>query len=198
MLVILMNGYPATGKTTTAQRLFRRLSNDCKVLLVSTLDVRKRHSLFNLGSEFERDKIYDMLAEELQDVIDSQSADILIVDGNFNTRKRREKIYALVKSHELCVIRCVIKDISVIRMRLDYRLNNQHIEENKAASMDLYNLIKDGSDAVEGDVVEAASVTLMEYESVKGRITVLKKVGQHNRKYTIRIIQELMDHATDV
>ena len=94
--VIMMYGYPATGKTYISRKLEEYLEKKYKVLNLSTLDFRKELNLFDLKSNMQRDFVYDMLSNKVGETINGEIQDIIIVDGNFNERKRREKLYSVL------------------------------------------------------------------------------------------------------
>jgi len=147
--IILLQGLPATGKTSTSMKLKTNLEKDFSVHLLTTLSIRKEFNLFNLYSEDQRQETYRKLSFKFKELTNSD-IQFIIIDGNFNKKKRRDMIYTWLKS-PLIIVKCICSNIRLIEARLNHRRENLHKDENKAYSMELYNLIQRGEETVEQD-----------------------------------------------
>lgn len=171
MHTVLMTGNPATGKTHTARLLGRELAADLRVRVLTSLEFRVRYDLFDLRDEAQRNRVYALLAEEVRREAEGRGTapDILVLDANFNRRERREMIYASVPPGRMTVVRCVTGDPRVIEARLAERREHSEIYENKAASRDLYEFIRDSGDPVEEDDRVAGGLTPLILRDTAGR-----------------------------
>jgi predicted kinase len=168
--IIMMYGYPATGKTTLAKKLTKSLEHH-NANHVATLDTRKELNLFDLESEDERNIVYGHVADKVKRLIENKEYNIIIIDGNFNKRERREKIYSITKDCEVYVIKCVVHDENIIKQRIEERKKKEHIHENKASTMELFHMIKDASEDVEEDEeFKNEIINLIQYNSKTNKI----------------------------
>ncbi len=152
MVIFMMYGLPASGKTFTAKQLSEFLDKSNNVNFISTLDFRVKFGLLDLKSEPERERVYKLLTERVKIIIENNECDILIIDGNFSKRSRRCDIYSLVAgNNNIYVIKCFVKDKTVICVRLKERQENPDMYENKASTIELYDLIRHGMEPVEED-----------------------------------------------
>ncbi len=171
MNVIMMHGYPATGKTFLSKKLENNLKEKYSVITVSTLEFRKELNLFDFNSDAQRNLVYDLLSKKVEEVINKKSHEIIIVDGNFNNRKRRERLYSVLKDAKFYIINCSVSNEETIRRRMNERQKEMHIMENKAATMDLYYLIKNsGDDFMEDEIVKKGRVNIIKFNSEKNSI----------------------------
>jgi len=169
--VIMMYGYPSTGKTFLAKRLGRSLRERYSVVNVATLDFRKKLNLFDLGSTEQRDLVYGLVAEEIQSRLQNQDQEVIIIDGNFNTRQRREKIYSVLEGAKIYIVHCFVSDEETIRKRMGERRKNPHIWENKASTMELYYFIRDSGDDINEDgIVRNGGAKLIRFNSERNVI----------------------------
>ena len=167
--LILFTGNPSTGKTTSTQRLHQHLVDTFKVTLLTTLSVRESLNLTNdLHSNDARVKVYKEISNLLNQSM-SNGSEIIILDGNFNKYERRKDIYIIAEQHNanIFVIECVVTRMAEIQKRLSYRQRNLQDIENLAASMDLYNLIKDDADTVSEDSKYGHKITHVIYNTEK-------------------------------
>lgn len=182
MIVLMIYGYPATGKTYIAKCLSGYLNKKYNVKSVSTLEFRKKYNLFDLESDDERNKVYEMLNNHVKKIIKDSLFDILIVDGNFNKRDRREKLYSIINDSVLYVIKCFVSDDKIIKERLDRRQKESELFENKAATIGLYNMIKDEGVPVEEDeLVKKGYIGIIKFDSGKNIVeqTQLSKISNN-------------------
>lgn len=154
-VILLCVGYPSTGKTTSTQRLQFEFSQLRNVDLLTTLSIRHSLGLMdNLDSETDRQRVYSELVR-LADTKLREGTEVLLLDGNFNSRKRREPVYELAKKYdaELILMECRVDDHDEIERRLNFRKKNTEAIANRAASQELYNLIKNDSDTLQDDAL---------------------------------------------
>jgi len=192
--VILLTGYPVTGKTTTTQRVHTQfLDIYSDVELLSTLSVR--HSL-GLMDELYSDEIRDRVYQRMSELVEQQLANgtrIVILDGNFNRAHRRQAIYRLAERYNagVVVVNCVVAEDSAIAERLDYRSQHQEEIQHKAASLDLYYMIKNSSDPITDDRLPGGRLpVILEYE------TDLQQIIPRIEGPLSHAEQELVDHIT--
>jgi len=171
VVAIMMYGYPSTGKTTMAKLLEESLSKNYYVKKLSTLDLRVKLNLLDLKSDKQRNLIYNIIAEEASRIINLQQHDIIIIDGNFNLRERREMLYSVLKDVGIYIIHCLVSDEGVVEKRLLERQKNLNIPENLASTMELYNLIKNSGDHIkDDDIVKKRIVNFIQFNSEKNII----------------------------
>ncbi len=195
IVAIMMYGYPATGKTFIAKKLVSSLKNNHKIAGIATLDIRKKLNLFNLESDEQRNLVYDSLANNVKDVISNKKEDIIIIDGNFNKRRRRDRVYSVLKDAAIYVIKCVVSDEEIISKRMEERRKNIHIHENKAATMQLYNMIKETSDNIEKDeLVKKEIINLIQFNSQNN---VIEKIILSKDNNTPEITKDILSILED-
>jgi len=190
-----MYGYPATGKTFIAKKLADSLQHKFSTLNVSTLDFRKKFNLFDLNSDEQRNRVYDLLAEHVKNLVTDRKHEILVIDGNFNQRQRREKLYSVLGNCPVYIIKCHVSSSEIIVKRMEDRLKNIHVHENKAATMELYNLIKNsGDDIREDELVRERIASLIEFNSEKN---IIEKISlsedNHIKEITTEISSIMME-----
>jgi len=186
VVAIMMYGYPSTGKTTMAKLLEESLSKKYVVKKLSTLDLRMKLNLMDLKSDEQRNLVYNLIADETNRLINLKQHDIIIIDGNFNLRQRREMLYSVLKDIGIYIIHCLVTDEGVVEKRLLERQKKLDIPENLASTMELYNLIKNSGDHVkDDDIVKKRIVNFIQFNSEKNIIE-----GVHLNK------EESLDHLT--
>jgi predicted kinase len=199
MIALMMYGYPATGKTFAAKLLLKNLSADYNSLIVSTLEFREKYNLFNLNSEKERNKVYDFLTDHISSIAKDRTCDVLIIDGNFNKKIRREKLYSVLKGKTIYIIKCYVAEKKIIEERLLDRQQNSHISKNKASTIELYNMIRLTGDSIEEDqLFKDGDIGLIEFNSVNNkveRIMLNKKKG--NEELIAKIVSYLDLNETE-
>ena len=175
MLLLIMSGNPATGKTFLSRHIYSCMSPLTKVKLITSLQIRERLGVFDLYSEKERNLVYKSLADFAKKIIETNSFDILIIDGNFNKEKRRRLFYRITHNTDIYVLECVVNRDELIVDRLKQREKNNEILENRASSKELFELIKNTSNPIIHDQqVQAGRVGLLQYNSENNRMTVIK------------------------
>lgn len=151
--IILLNGHPSTGKSTSAQRLFFEFTPRRRVSLLTTLSVRlSLGEMKDLHDERSRAAVYDRLATLAEEKIRGGD-DVIILDGNYARRQRRQSIYELGSRYgaDVYVIECVVDDDESIRPRLAYRQKRADDPQHQASTMELYEFIKKSSDPITED-----------------------------------------------
>jgi len=151
--IIMLYGAPATGKTTISRKIRDYFEKEINVEIISTFRIREELGLTDLYSSEQREKVYDALTEILEAKLERKILNCIILDGNFNKRERREKIYEIVKKHncDLYIIKCVVDNIDEIQRRLDERKKYPGVLEHKAATLDLHKMIQKTTDSVDKD-----------------------------------------------
>lgn len=166
--IILCVGYPSTGKTTCTQQLQFELSGRRNVCLMTTLSIRESLGLMgDLYSEESREKVYAEIIRHAEEAL-LGGTEVLILDGNFNKRHRREAIYALALKYatHLLVIECRVNSREEIEERLNFRRRHEDRPAHKASTMDLYKLIRDASEPLEEDrLPNGHSPLIMQYNT---------------------------------
>ena len=163
---IMMAGFPATGKTFVAKKLINSFKETHQTFHTSSLDFREKFDLFALESNEQRNKVYDLLAGHVDQSIKQGSHEILIIDGNFNKRERRQKLYSVLKGCPIYIVKCTVSSEMIIEKIMEKRRENQHLPENRAATMALYNLIKNNGDDIEKDeLVKNGVINLIQFNS---------------------------------
>ena len=167
VISLIVCGYPATGKTHTVRMLQHFLGNKYNTDVLSTLDIRIKHNLFDLYSDEERESVYDFLCKDIQEII-GDTPKVLLIDGNFNKKQRREKVYSALRGTEVYILNCVVSDGNIVNERLRFRQENHNMYENKASTIDLYHLIKNtGEDIGKDELIACNLKGLIKYDTGK-------------------------------
>lgn len=199
MKVIMMTGNPATGKTCTAGILAQELGRVLRIASLSSLEFRRRHNLLALGSEAERDRVYGLLAGAVAEALAAGRHDVLIIDANFNKRHRRELVYRVAPAADLMVVRCAVADERVIGLRLRERRRNLHVYENKAATYELYAMIRDATDPVEADgSVAAGRTALVEYDTARQAVGLAPSSARLRRDIFVSMVLGVLTRRADL
>lgn len=191
--VIIMHGYPATGKTFVAKKLERLLKEKYKIAHATTLDIRKKFNMLDLESDSQRNLVYNLIAQEVERLLNEQEHDLVIIDGNFNKKSRREKLYSVLKDAEVFVIHCFVSDEEIIMQRMLERRKNPEILENKADSMELYYLIKNSGEEIDENEISETGINLIKFDSEKGIVEPVKIIN--NQSQILRDILAFMGVA---
>jgi predicted kinase len=169
MISVLLCGLPASGKTFLSKKLvtyFSAMNKGQNVQAVSTLSIRRDHGLFDLHSELQRAEVYRYYNRRIAELTAGNQVDVLILDGNFNKYSRRAALYEVLEDSTRIVIECMTGDFSVVIERLQYRQEHVEVFENKAASIELYELIKKDWMSPESDIeVQEKTVSYLKYVS---------------------------------
>ncbi len=175
--VALMYGYPATGKTTMSRALQKYCSQFGRTALLSTFNLREELGLVDLYSKEEREAIYGQMIERVNTVMKWKKTN-LILDGNFNKFDSRKKIYDLAQVHgyQLFVVHCDVAADDVIIRRLEKRKTLPKSLEHAAATMDLYDLIKNTAENLNQDVIDIPELSIVKVDTSEDRLE-LQKIG---------------------
>ena len=189
-----MYGYPATGKTLTSRKLENRLKEKYSTITLSTLDFRKKLNLFDLKSDAQRDLVYTLLSKKVEQLINKRSHEIVIVDGNFNNKKRREGLYSILNDAEFYIIHCFVLKDKIIEERMKIRQKEIHIPENKAATMDLYYFIKNsGDDFMDDEFVKKGGVRIIHFDSENNSLTEINSKKENKTQDPIERIVNVLE-----
>jgi len=194
--LILLTGHPSTGKTTSTQRLHLDLMNEMSVSVLTTLSVRQElRTLDKLDSANDRQAVYDRLVQLVEENV-HERRDVIILDGNFNTRDRRQQVYDVAAQHDLDIylIECVVRQRDVVRQRLAQRKEQIDNPQHRAASIELYDLIRSGSDPVQDDLLaDGRRPVTVEYDTETETVTVHKArdLGEEQERLLAHIIRAL-------
>ena len=191
---IVMSGFPATGKTFIAKKLADSFKETHSTVNIASLDFRKKFNFFNLKSDGQRDEVYDLLVKHVSHLVQESNQDILLIDGNFNKRKRRERLYSVLGGCPVYLIHCTVSNEEIIKERMEERQRNIHIFENKAATMELYDLIKDDHDNVEEDeLVKKGAINLIQFNSENKTIEKTNLSKENNVKEITAKISSIIE-----
>ncbi|MBI2501032.1 MAG: HAD-IA family hydrolase [Deltaproteobacteria bacterium] len=177
--IILCVGHPSTGKSTSTQRIQFELARTRNVDLLTTMSIRKELGLFkDLWAEKGRDLVYEEITRHTEERL-ARGADLIVLDGNFNKRRRREAIYAVARRHraDVVVLECYVNDLNEIKERMDYRQKNQEAIANRASSLDLYHLIKEETESLEEDLLPGGQKPLILHFNTDTQIVSLCNVA---------------------
>jgi choline kinase/predicted kinase len=187
-VVIMLNGYPTTGKTMSSRKIRNFFEGKLNVQLISTIMIRKNMGFFDLHSENQRNVVYEKIAEQLENELVKDMSDVIIVDGNFNKSSRRDMVYNVVKKHgATCfVVQCELDTLEEVQKRLDERKMYSHVFEHKALSMDLYNLIKDTSEPIENDFASNPNLVLIKNNTESNKV-----FAETSNSFAFRVVEAL-------
>ncbi|GEM_PF-238886 len=174
---VLMYGYPATGKTTMSRALQEYCAQFSRTALLSTFNLREELGLVDLYSTEEREAVYDQMIERVNTVMKWKKTNV-ILDGNFNKFSSRKRIYDLAQAHgyQLFVVHCDVAAQDEIKRRLEIRKSLPKSLEHAAATVDLYELIKNTADDLSQDMVDVSSMSVVKVDTHKGKVE-LGKIG---------------------
>lgn len=169
--IIMFCGNPATGKTVSSQKIYEGLSEKEKVGLLTTLSIRDLTKLTDLKSKENRDKVYQEIAILAKREI-ARGKDIVILDGNFNKKNRREQLYSLVEKNNLdfYAILCKVNSLETIEKRMNERKDNPHNIQNKADNIGLYNMIDKETEDIEKDRIGGKPPKIIEFNTEEQKI----------------------------
>jgi len=134
-MIILMNGYTATGKTTVSTYLASQIP-ESKIFHTAVIrnelglmpnSIKTPSYAFDLNDSYfvnyVSEKVYGKMLLECQK---SLSNNVVILDGTFNFQWQREPFYKLAHQRDasLLIIRCVCNEESIIKERLNNRISS--------------------------------------------------------------------------
>ncbi len=174
---VLMYGYPATGKTTMSRALQEYCAQFSRTALLSTFNLREELGLVDLYSKEEREAIYDQMIERVNTVMKWKKTNV-ILDGNFNKFSSRKRIYDLAQAHgyQLFVVHCDVAAREEIKSRLEKRKLLPKSLEHAAATMELYEMIKNTADDLIQDLIDIPLMNVVKVDTHEG-IVELKQIG---------------------
>lgn len=163
--IIMMNGYTATGKSTTAKKIEKNIS---KTLIIHTAVIRKQLGLDQKKNgkdiyKFELDDpefiriskiVYDKIFKKM--IIESKNYETIILDGTYNFLWQRLPIYEFSnkKNVHLVILNCVCENNVEIQSRLEGRKKNDTNPLSEASEYGTYLSTKKLSDNIFEDRFE--------------------------------------------
>jgi predicted kinase len=178
---VLTCGLPASGKTTTAERLHRAtggaLIRSCDVyqaLGIRLGDWVRRTRGFTVETEGylrERDRAYDVMAERLAVEL-TAGATLVIVDAVHGERDKRERVYALCAAHgaRTVLLSCRCDDDAEIVRRFARRRGRDE-PEHEADDLSVYRHIRALWEDPRADALVASGmVPIVTYDTRHGRL----------------------------
>jgi predicted kinase len=164
--VVLMYGYPATGKTTMSRALQEYCSQFGRTSLISTFNLREELGLVDLYSVDERTAIYSEMMERVTKVMSWKKSNV-ILDGNFNKFDVRQKIYdaARKQGYQVFVVHCSVENREEINRRVEKRKSLSRNMEHGAANLNLYELIKNTTDDLSKDIMGVPQMSVIKVDT---------------------------------
>jgi predicted kinase len=159
-LIILMSGYTATGKTTTANKIAKYFeTQNIKCAMIRSDLVRKEmgHKVDakyfddnNKDGASKRDVVYLKMLEIAKEELEKGST--VILDAGHNKRFMRERVYKLSKSLSipLVLVNSICEDEKEIEQRISKRGTVNPLEV--ANKMEVYKYSKGLSDPINEEV----------------------------------------------
>jgi predicted kinase len=147
-MVILLSGLPASGKTTTAERLHATLGGvlirQCDVYQRLGIDlrawVRRTHGFTRDTEEYVRlrDEAYAAMREELATALGA-GAELAIVDAVYGESEKRRAVYETCATHRhpALVVWCRCDDSNEVRRRFAARAGRDE-PEHEADDFSIY------------------------------------------------------------
>jgi len=152
-VVVVMAGLPATGKTTTAQRLHAHLGGalirSCDVYAALGISLPawvERTAGFTRevgGYDAARDEAYVEMGRRLHQCLEA-GTDPVIVDAVHGERDRRRAVQAICQTHgaTVVVVLCRCDDLQEIERRFAARRGREHEPECEASDLAVYRDIR--------------------------------------------------------
>ncbi len=189
--VIMVCGNPATGKTISSQKIYETLSEKEKTSLLTTLSIRDSLKLMDLDSKESRDRVYEEIAKQVDKEF-SNGKSIVILDGNFNKRQRREGVYNIVNKHDadFYAVLCKVNNMREIENRIEQRKKNPHNIQNKANDIKLYEKIDKEVEPIEKDNIKGKLVNVITFDTENNNIMSKNKELDDNQKEMIEKIKD--------
>lgn len=190
--VIMLCGNPATGKTVSSQKIYENLIDGRQIVLLTTLSIRSSLKLTDLKSKESRDKVYNKIAKYV-DTEFSKGKEIIILDGNFNKKSRRQGIYDAAKKYnaDIFIVLCKVDTIQAIKERMEQRKKNPHNIQNKADNLELYKLIDKETEPVEEDTINGKKLKTIVFDTEKSKIEL------RNCNNLDNVQKEIIEHIKD-
>lgn len=147
--VVLLCGLPASGKTTTAQRLHARLGGtlirSCDVyqaLGISLPDWVRRTRGFTIdvaAYEAERDRAYDELGRRLSAALRATRGPV-VVDAVHGEPQKRAAMYRICVAHgrDPLLLWCACDSLDEVRRRFAARRGRETVPENEASDLSVF------------------------------------------------------------
>lgn len=184
-LLIIMNGFTATGKSYVAQKIADRIPN---TKVFHSAAVRKEMNLqpdksnkslgaynFILSDSVFVDVVSPVVYNEMLERAKKEISvgDNAILDGTFSFRKQRTAVYdfALAESVPICILQVVCEDENEIRRRLDKRNLSSNNTFDEADSWHSYQSTVDLAEPVEEDILpNGERPSILKYDTYSGEL----------------------------
>jgi len=146
-LLIIMHGFQASGKSTTAKLLGRELDAH----IVATHQIRAEIATKETAYTKEMTKkIYDIALERAESIL--RGNEVVIIDAMFAKRDQRNLAYQIAEKYntKIVIVDCICPDIDLIKHRVEDRVNIDS-PEAEGDKMEYYYRTKAVTEPIEGD-----------------------------------------------
>lgn len=174
---VLMAGLPASGKTTTAERLHAYaggvLIRSCDVyqaLGISLPDWVRRTQGFTRNAaayEHRRDEAYLEMARRLDSALEAQ-CDLVIVDAVHGESAKRALMYDVCRAHGVAptLLWCRCDDPAEVRRRIEARRGRERDPKNEASDLSVFRHIVSLWEDPESDLLgQGARASVLVYDT---------------------------------
>ena len=189
--VVLMAGLPASGKTTTAERLHARIGGElirsCDVYqalgIVLPDWVRQTHGFtVNVeGYDRLRDQAYVEMGRRLETAL-AAGASLVIVDAVHGEPDKRAAVYAICDSWKAkpILVHCRCEDSMEVARRFRSRNGREHEPPNEASDLSVFrDIARRWSDPAHDRLSDGRIPTVVLYETASGAVTL--RTGERTR-----------------
>jgi predicted kinase len=189
--VVLMAGLPASGKTTTAERLHARIGGE----LIRSCDVyqalgivlpdwvrQTRGFTVNVeGYDRLRDQAYVEMGLRLETAL-AAGASLVIVDAVHGEPDKRAAAYAICDSWKATpiLVHCRCEDSMEVARRFRSRNGREHEPPNEASDLSVFrDIARRWSDPAHDRLSDGRIPTVVLYETASGAVTL--RTGERTR-----------------
>jgi len=183
-MVLLMCGLPASGKTTTAERLHAALGGvlirSCDVYQALDIDLpawvrRTRGFTVNVEAyDRERDEAYREMWRRLEKALTSGASPV-IVDAVHGEPDKRAAVYAICHSWRAApvLVHCRCDDPAEVSRRFRARSGHEHEPPNEASDLSVFrDIARRWIDPVMDRLPDGRQPTVIAYDSQTGAVEV--------------------------
>jgi len=199
--IVLMGGYTASGKSTTALKIAKEMHADIfhsavvrKELDLSPKTVEDADKFFdfknNLREEVDR-KVYGALAEK--GLKSLKLGKNVVLDAGYFFKWQRELVYDIAKEvgAEVIAVRVICSDEEEIKRRMLERTENfGESELNETPSWNTYLATKDITESFGDEEFKNNLLSNIEFDTLNGSVKTGNEIGSGNLKNIIRSIKE--------